>query len=70
MSLTPAWVAMLTAILTPITFVMNGLLVKHLMNDKIGFNVDRASISAMLIVNNIMLLSSIPFWKTHHYTSY
>ena len=61
---------MLTAILTPITFVMNGIIIKHLADVKVGFNVDRASFSAYLIVNNIMLLCSIPFWKTHHFTSY
>lgn len=61
---------MLSAILTPVTFVINGILVKHLADERVGFDVDRASFSAYLIVNNIMLLCSIPYWYTHECTSY
>ena len=58
----PKWIPVVFAILTPLNFTANGMLTKHLMGEKVGFNTNRIMSSVYLIVNFLILMVAIPYW--------
>jgi hypothetical protein len=52
----PVWVAVLGGVITPISFTANGLLIKHLVSDRIGFDPIRMTFSVILITNLVILV--------------
>ena len=58
----PAWIPVLFGIITPLAFTANGILIKHLTSESVGFDSSRASSSVFFIGNFVILCVAIPYW--------
>lgn len=65
----PTWIPVVIGIITPLTFTANGMLIKHMTSEKVGFITNRVSCSVFLIVNIIILIVAIPYWKNVEFTA-
>ena len=61
----PTWVPVIFGIVTPIMFTANGILSKHLTSERINFNASTLSFTSYLLVNIVVLLVGIPYWRDH-----
>jgi len=61
----PKWMPVLFGIITPLGFTLNAILVKHLTSARIKFNATTMAFSSYLLVNCIIMLFAIPYWKIY-----
>lgn len=66
----PPFVPVVFAIVTPIVFTMNGILVRKLTSPDSGinFNGKNLSFASQLLVNTFILIVAISYWQSHHYS--
>lgn len=59
----PSWIPVLFGLITPVGFTTSGILTKHLVSDRVKFDPSTISFSAYFLVNTIVLMFAIPYWK-------
>ena len=67
----PAWIPVLYAILIPFVFSIQGLFIKHLTSERIGFNASCVTFGASSFVCTIMILVGVfYYWQIQKFDIY
>ena len=64
--LLPIWIPITFGILAPAFMTINGMQIKHLTKDHIGFETTKVTLSALIAFNVIILIFAIPYWHITH----
>ena len=67
----PAWIPVMYAILTPFLFSIQGLFIKHLTSERIGFDCTCVTFGASSFVCTIIIIVGIGYyWQNYQFDTY
>ena len=69
-NLLPTWIPVLFGIITPMAFTANGMIIKSLTSERMGFNPSNLSFGAYFIVNCIVMVGAVYYWINYEFDSY
>ena len=61
----PISIPLLFALCTPFFFSMEGMLGKHITQERVGFNIITAMMNVIMTINSLILLGGVIYWATH-----